>query len=213
MSDLTFSVVDVAPEPYAVVPNLTLRLRIGESTGEAVHAIALRTQLRIEPQRRRYTEAEEAGLHDLFGPRGRWTETLRPFSWLRNDTMVQGFTGETEVDLTLPCSFDFEVTGASYLHALRDGEIPLLLLFSGTMFTRGATGFGVEQVSWDSEARHPMPVTVWHALIDQHFPGDGFLRLGRETLDDLVRFKSARGLTTWDSTLATLLAEAGEMAR
>lgn len=213
MSDLAFSVVDLAPEPYAVVPNLTLRLRIEETTGEVVHAIALRTQLRIEPQRRRYTDMEEAGLHDLFGPRSRWTETLRPFSWLRTDTMVQGFSGETEVDLALPCSFDFQVTGASYLHALRDGDIPLLLLFSGTMFTRGANGFGVEQISWDSETRHAMPVSVWRALMDQHFPGGGWLRLDRDTIDGLVRFKASRGLTTWDATLATLLSDVGEPAQ
>ena len=213
MSELAFDVVDIAPEPYAVVPNLTLRLRIAETTGETVHALALRTQLRIEPQRRRYTEAEAAGLHDLFGPRSRWTETLRPFSWLRNDTMVQGFRGQTEVDLTLPCSFDFEVTGAGYLHALRDGDIPLLLLFSGTLFTRGSTGFGVEQISWDNEARYPMPVSVWRALMDQHYPGGGWLRLQRDTIDELVGFKSARGLTSWDATVSTLLAEAGEPAR
>ena len=66
--------------------------------------------------------------------------------------MVQGFTGATEVDLPLPCTYDFEVAAAKYLHALRDGDVPLLLLFSGTVFTRGATGFAVEQVPWDCEA-------------------------------------------------------------
>ena len=35
-------------------------------------------------------------------------------------------------------------SGTTYLHALRDGEIPLLFLFSGTVFTRGATGFAVD---------------------------------------------------------------------
>ncbi len=51
--------------------------------------------------------------------------------------MVQGFTGITEVDLALPCTYDFEVTGSRYLHALGDGTIPLALLFSGTIFTKG----------------------------------------------------------------------------
>ena len=54
--------------------------------------------------------------------------------------MVQGFTGTTEVDLPMPCTYDFEVTGSKYLHALRDGFVPLLLLFSGTVFTRGQLG-------------------------------------------------------------------------
>ncbi len=69
-------------------------------------------------------------------------------------TTVQGFTGSTEVDLALPCTYDFEVTGSSYLHALGDGDVPLDFLFSGTVFTRGGTGFGVEQVPWDREARY-----------------------------------------------------------
>ena len=35
--------------------------------------------------------------------------------------MVQGFTGGTQVDLPLECTYDFEVTAAKYFHALRDG--------------------------------------------------------------------------------------------
>ena len=35
------------------------------------------------------------------------------------NTTVQGFTGSTEVDLALPCTYDFEVVGSRYLHALR----------------------------------------------------------------------------------------------
>ena len=77
----------------------------------AVHAIALRCQVRIEPQRRRYSDDEAAGLVDLFGGRERWFDTLKPFMWMQAGTMVQGFTGSTEVDLPLPCTYDFEVAG------------------------------------------------------------------------------------------------------
>ena len=76
-------------------------------------------------------------------------------------TTVQGFTGGTEVDLALPCTYDFEVVGSRYLHALRDGDVPLTLLFSGTVFTRGATRLRGEQVPWDREARYQLPVAVW----------------------------------------------------
>ena len=91
MTRLSFAVIDMVAEPYAVAPQLTARLRIEESTGEQIHAIALRCQVRIEPQRRRYTEAEEAGLLALFGGRTRWRDTLRPFLWMHCNTMVQGF--------------------------------------------------------------------------------------------------------------------------
>jgi len=119
--------------------------------------------------------------------------------------MVQGFRGATEVDLPLPCSYDFEVTGSRYLHALRAGVVPIALLFSGTVFTRGSSGFGVEQVGWDCEASYSLPVAVWQQLIELHYPSTGWLRLDRELLDELARYRAERGLTTWDATLQSLL--------
>ena len=62
MPELTFTVVDMAPEPYAAAPNLIARVRVEETTGERVHALALRAQVRIEPQRRRYDDPEERAL-------------------------------------------------------------------------------------------------------------------------------------------------------
>jgi Family of unknown function (DUF6084) len=210
MTELRFSVLDIAAEPYAVVPTLVARLRVEETTGEPVHALALRCQVRIEPQRRRYDEDEEAGLLDLFGPRERWADTLKPFLWMHTTAMVPGFVSATEVELPLPCTYDFEVSGAKYLQALRDGEIPLVLLFSGTVFTRGSNGFGVTQIPWDRETTHRLPVAVWRGVMDHYFPGTQWLRLERDTVQALAHYKSARGLTTWEETFATLLADAGQ---
>ncbi len=212
MPALDFTVVDVVPEPYAVAPNLLARLRVEERTGEVVHALALRAQVRIEPQRRRYDDTEEQALLDLFGGRARFAETLKPFPWLHASTIAQGFTGATDVDLVLPCTYDFEVSGTKYLHALRDGEVPLVFLFSGTVFTRGATGFSVTQVPWDREAQFRMPVSVWRDLMDAHFPGSQWVRMHRDTVDALGRLKHARGLTSWDDVVSTLLADASQPA-
>ena len=211
MPELTFTVLDVAPEPYAAAPNLLARLRVEESTGEVVHALALRAQVRIEPQRRRYDDVEEQALLDLFGGRSRFAETLKPFSWLHASTVAQGFTGSTEISLVLPCSYDVEVAGTPYLRALQDGEVPLVFLFSGTVFTRGATGFAVAQVPWDREASYRLPVAVWRALMAEHFPGTEWLRVRRDTVDALGRYKHARGLTTWDDVVSALLAEASAL--
>src|SRR6478609_10261263 len=101
MTDITFAVLDVAPEPYAVTPILMARVGIASVGEEPVHAIALRCQVRIEPARRQYTDDEAAGLIDLFGPRERWSNTQRTFLWLHSETMVQGFTGTTQADLRL----------------------------------------------------------------------------------------------------------------
>ncbi len=205
MSAYTFSVVDIFAEPYAAAPQLTARLRIEESTGETIHAIALRCQVRIEPQRRHYDEADETGLRALFGERDRWAETLKPFLWMQAGAMVQGFTGITEVDLALPCTYDFEFTGSRYLHAVGEGTIPIVLLFSGTVFTKGAAGFGVQQVPWDCEASYLLPVEVWQQMIRSYFPNTGWIRLDHEVLGELADYKSRHGLTSWEETVQSLL--------
>jgi len=201
-----FSVLDVHAEPYAAAPQLTARVRVEESTGQRVHAIALRCQVRIEPQRRHYDERDEDGLSAIFGERARWVDTLRPFLWMQCSTTVQGFTGSIETELPLPCTFDFDVTASRYLHALGTGAVPLSLLFSGTVFTRGTHGFGVEQVPWDCEARYQLPVSVWQQMIDLYYPGTGWVRLDRDVLRALADHRTRRGLTSWDETVTDLLA-------
>jgi hypothetical protein len=206
MTEVTFAVLEVSPEPYAVTPVLTARIGIAADGDEPVHAIALRCQVRIEPLRRGYTDEEAAGLLDLFGPRERWSTTQHNFLWLHSSTMVQGFTGTTQVDLPLECTYDFEVTAAKYFHALRDGRIPLQFLFSGTVFAKGANNFAVHQVPWDREDHYDLPVSVWHDLIQLHYPNTSWVRLNRETLDALAEFKSVRGLLGYDDAITSLLA-------
>jgi hypothetical protein len=213
MTDLRFEVLDVIAEPYAAVPQLTVKLGISEWTETRVHAMALRCQVRIEPQRRPYDESEQAGLRGLFGERDRWKDTLRPFLWMHSNTTVQGFTGSTEVDLPLPCTYDFDVIGSRYLHALGQGDVPLVLMFSGTVFTRGTTGFGVEQVPWDREAHHGMPVEVWRQMMQFYYPSTGWVRLDHDVLAELADHRARHGLTSWEETVRHLLARRGEMDR
>ena len=208
MSAFAFTVADIFAEPYAVSPQLTARLRVTESTGVVVHAIALRAQVRIEPQRRAYTSDEEAGVRDLFGPRERWYDTLKPFMWMQTSAMVPTFTGVTEVDLAMPCTYDFDVAASKYLHALRAGSLSVVLLFSGTVFTRGELGFSVEQIPWDREARYELPVAVWRELVENHFPGAGWVRLDHELITRIAAHKAEHGFTTWDETVAALLSDA-----
>jgi Family of unknown function (DUF6084) len=212
VSEYRFTVLDMVAEPYAVSPQLTARLRIDETTGQQIHAIVLRCQVRIGPQRRRYERAEQDGLRGLFGERERWVDTLKPFLWMQCNTTVQGFTGRTEVDLALPCTYDLEVIGTRYLHALDAGDVPLTFLFSGTVFTRGSTGFGVEQIPWACEARHALPVAVWRQMIASYYPNTGWLRIGSEVLAELADYRSRHGLVSWDETMHKLLAAAGGTA-
>jgi len=210
MIDLGFTLLEARAEPYAAVPTLMLRLRITEGTGERIHAAALRCQIQIEPRQRHYAAAEEERLFELFGEPPRWGETLKTLLWTHASLMVPSFTGSYEADLPVACTYDFEVTAAKYFHALDDGEIPLLLLFSGTVFTRGQAGFSVEPVPWEKEAPFRLPVRVWRELMDHYFPGSAWIRLRRESFDALHQFRGRRALPTWDDAVEVLIAAAEE---
>ena len=209
MADLIFGCTGVTAERYAATPTLTFSLTITERSGVKVHAIALRCQIRIEPHRRRYSAAEAQRLHDLFGDPSRWAETVKPIQLATVTTMVPTFTAVTETDLQVPCTYDLEVASARYLQGLDDGTIPLLLLFSGTVFVANGENFTVELVPWSAEASYRMPVSIWRELADIHFPNSAWLRCSRGTLDDLSAFKARHALPTWDATLQALLAQAG----
>lgn len=210
MSRLSFSILGARAEPYAAVPTLAFQLRVTETSREQIHAIALRSQIQIEPRQRRYSPKEEERLLELFGEPQRWGVTLKTVLWTHASLMIPGFYESTEIEVPVLCTYDFEVAAAKYFHALDDGEIPLLWLFSGTVFTKGQTGFSVEPVPWEHEATYRLPVQIWRELMDHYFPGSAWIRLQRENFDALHRFKGQRALPTWDAAISALLKEAGE---
>lgn len=207
MAELTFGCIEASAVRYAATPTLSFALHITESAGVLVHAIALRCQIRIEPHRRRYSADEARRLHDLFGDVSRWAETVKPIQLATVSTMVPGFSSVTEAELQVPCTYDLEVASARYLQGLDDGTVPLLLLFSGTVFTAYGDSMRVELIPWSCEATYRMPVAVWRDVVTEHFPGSAWLRCSTETLDALSAFKADRSLPTWDATLSALLAE------
>ncbi|WP_326756606.1 DUF6084 family protein [Streptomyces hirsutus] len=209
MTGFAFACTGVRADPYAAGPTLVFRLRITASPGTRIHALALRCQIRIEPARRGYGDAEAEALTDLFGERSRWGSSLHPVQFAQVPVMVQGFTGETETDLVVPCTYDMDIASSRYFHALEEGEVPLLMLFSGTAFT-GAGGFQVEPVPWDREATFRMPVKTWQEMVEQHFPGSGWIRLPRDAMDALLAHRSRQALPSWQATVEHLLHAAGE---
>ena len=209
MSELSFAIAGARAEPYAAAPLLSLRLRVAETSGVPVHAITLSVQVRIEPQQRRYDARESGALVELFGPPERYGDTLRTLLWTHVSATVLALEGETELDLAVPCSYDFDVAANKYLRALEDGEIPLVVQFSGTVFVRADDGgVAAELVPWSCEARYRLPVAVWRATMDAFFPNSAWIRIDRDTFDELYAFKCAGGFPTWEAALARLCAEA-----
>lgn len=204
MIDLSFAVAGARADRYAASPQLVLRVQLKERSGAKVAAIALRVQIMLEVHRRRYTEPESDLLEELFGDPSRYGDTLKPMLWTHASHMVPAFSGETEVDLAIPCSYDFEVAAHKYLASLEAGVIPLNLLFSGMVFVEGEGGAIPQFVPWNCEARYALALEVWRESVDACFPNAAWIRVNRDVFDELRRFKIASGLPTWDAAVEYL---------
>jgi hypothetical protein len=208
MPELNFHVDGAEAVPFAAAPLLALKLRVEQAAGEnvPVHAVALRCQIRIEPGRRRYGTAEQDRLLDLFGEPARWGQTCRGMLWTHTSVIVPPFTDQTVVDLPVPCTFDFNVAATKYFYALEAGDVPLGLLFSGTIFYEGEGGaLRVAQIPWDREAAYRLPVQVWKDMMERYYPNSAWLCLRRDVFERLYDYKRRRGLPTWEPVLESLL--------
>ncbi len=126
--------------------------------------------------------------------------------WTQATLVVAPFQGATVADLLVPCTYDFDVAAAKYLSGVRDGEIPLDLLFSGTVFYAGPGGaLQINRISWNAEAAYRLPVSVWRDTMERYFPGSAWLRLDRAAFDRLVAFRARHALTDWEAVVDALL--------
>src|SRR5262249_46215569 len=153
MPNLSFEVGEAEARPYSVSPLLVFKLRVANEDNELpIHTITLRCQIQLEVTRRRYNEAEQERLHDLFGEPERWNQTLRKMLWTHTSVVVTHFKGVTTVDLPVPCTFDFNVAATKYFAGLEDGDVPLCFQFSGTVFySDSKSALQVAQIPWDKE--------------------------------------------------------------
>ena len=206
MPELQFQIEGAESVHHSAAPLLGLKLRVTNTPADQeIHTLSLRCQVQIEPTRRRYSNAEQEKLRDLFGEPERWSRTVRSILSMNTSVVVPGFIGTTLIDLQLPCSFDFTVASTKYFHALEAAEIPLL--FSGTVFYRGEDGaLQVAQIPWDREANYRLPVEVWRRAIDQHYPNSAWLRLERDSFNRLYEYKVRNGIPTWEQVIDKLVA-------
>jgi hypothetical protein len=204
--DLAFAVEGVEVDRFAVVPTLRFRIAVARVGGGDVRSISLNTQIRISATRRSYGAREQERLVELFGAPDQWSRSLRSFPWANATLQVPAFTDETTVELPMVCTYDFEVTTAQYFHGLDDGEVPLELLFSGTLFyTEGNGALRVSHIPWEKEAEYRLPVATWREMMDRYFGDSAWLRLRRDSFDRLHAYKTRGGHLTWEDAVEALL--------
>jgi hypothetical protein len=208
MPDLSFQIDGVSVVPFAASPALAFKLQIRNAAAdELIHTVALRCQIQIDVARRRYSPLEQERMLDLFGAPDRWSQTLRSMLWTNVNLVVPGFPGDsTSVDLHVPCTFDFNVAATKYFEGLTDGEIPLLVMFSGTVFYAPPdSALQVAPISWEREARFKLPVKVWREMMDSYYPNTVWLNLRKDVFDRLYRYKMQQGIPSWEQALERML--------
>jgi hypothetical protein len=85
--------------------------------------------------------------------------------------------------------------------------VPLLFLFSGTVFYAAPDGrLQIQKISWEKECVYRMPVRVWREMMDHHYPDSAFIAMRRDLFDQLYEFKRREGLASWDDVVKELLA-------
>jgi hypothetical protein len=212
MPDLAITVEHAGSVPFAAAPLLAFKLHVANrDPDEKIHTVVLRCQIQIEVARRKYDTGEQENLRDLFGEPARWGQTLRNLLWTNASAVIPQFTGTTSIDLQVPCTFDFSVATTKYFNGLSDGEIPVCLMFSGTVFYADSTGaLQVSPISWEKETRFRLPLKVWKDMMESFYPNSAWLCLRRDVFEELHRYKVERGIPTWEQAFESMLASVKE---
>ncbi len=185
-------------------PMLGLGVRL--TAPRPIRSVMLDTQVQIAARRRAYGRPETERLYEVFGAAKDWGATLRTLLWARVTTVVPPFDAAADVELQVPCTYDLEVTASRYLDALDGGEVPLELLFSGTLLYAGEDGrLQAGRISWEREAEVRLPVAVWRETMEHHFRGTSWLRMRKDVVDRLAAYRSRHALTSWEETMERLL--------
>lgn len=204
--ELSFTVTGVEPVRFAAVPTLGFHIELTRLGGGPVQSVTLTTEIRIAAARRRYDAAEKELLAELFGEPQQWGTTMRALPWTRTTTVVAPFTDSTTVDLPVACNHDVELAVTKYFHAVRDGDVPLDFLFSGTIFYTGQAGqLRTAQISWSTDTSFRMPGQLWQEMMDKCSPGHSWLRLSGDRFERLYAYKVRHALVSWDATVDALL--------
>ena len=214
MPDLRFRIDNVAPVARSLAPQLGFQIRIENTMPEAIHSILLRCTIQVEASRRRYSPDEQERLRDVFGERSRWGETLHPLLWSNASVVVPAFSGSIAIEVPAPCSLDYTLSISKYLNATEGQDVPVSILFSGTVFyDPGSGNYQVQQIPWDRHAEFRMPAGLWRGLIDSYYARKAWLCLPRETFERLRCYQADHELGTIEDVLDSLLPHAEGAAR
>lgn len=209
MPDLSFEITGVDADSRGVTPLLSFRIDITNDPREQyVQSVILDVQVRIEAVRRVYSDQEKERLRELFGDPSDWGRALRDRLWSPAGVVVPSFRERTQVDLKVPCTFDLNVASTKYFYGLIEGHVPLIFLFSGTVFYEQDGRILIHRIPWEKECRFRLALARWKELMNMHYPNCGWLQIGRDIFDQLYAYRRREGIPTWDEAISRLLESA-----
>jgi hypothetical protein len=205
---LEFAITDARALARAAVPTIALTLAIEKLGGPPVRSMTVGVRVDIAPARRSYDQGEEERLVPLFGEPSQWDGSLGTLLWTRTTVLVGPFSNRASVEAVLPCTYDFEIAAARYLHALGDGDVPIEVMFSGAvLYADAERGVQAAPIPWDREASYRLPVAVWRDAMHSAFGDSAWLRLPRGTFDRLCAHRRMLGAPDWQRAIESLLVE------
>lgn len=207
MPDLHFEATGARALTSALVPTIAIDCDVrNEPPEEKIQTAILRCQIQIEAPRRPYSVEEQTNLRSLFGEPDRWSLTLKPLHWTSVSAVLPTFRDTTSFSLEVPCTLDIRIAASQYFLGLRDGTVPLTLLFSGSIFYELAGGrLQAFPVSWKSEARLQFPTALWKDVIDLYYPYSSFLALRRDVFERLHAFKVETGSASFEDAIELMM--------
>ncbi|WP_242894609.1 DUF6084 family protein [Actinomadura litoris] len=204
--DLALDLLGIEPERCAATPTLNLLVGLRRADGGPVQCVLLTTVVSIAAARRGYDGEDQDRLAGVFGAPELWDRSLHGLTWARITATVPAFRGATELTLGLPCGHDMQVAADQYLNALRDGDVPIDLSFSGTVFYPDADGaLRTGQISWHYQATGELTIGLWRDLMDRYYGSARWLRLDEDRFDRLAAYRARRALASFDEAVDELL--------
>jgi hypothetical protein len=204
MPELRFRVASATALEHAASPLIELGIELRAVPEQRIESVLLRCAVRIDVARAG-AQADPARLRELFGPKDAWSRSSRSLLWTQATVIAPAFDGVAQLAVQLPCSYDLAAAASKYLQGVREGEVPITVQFSGTVFYREGESLQAAPIAWDREASFVLPAALFHAVIEQHFPNAGVLALRRDVYDRLDSYRIAHGLPSWEHAVERLL--------
>ncbi|MFI6284056.1 DUF6084 family protein [Streptomyces sp. NPDC051018] len=210
--ELGFAVTGPRPEEFAAVPTLRFDLGVERLGGPALAAASLTVDIRIDVTRRAYPPRTHRALAEIFGLPGQWARSMRPLAWTQITVQVPPVEATARLPLTVGCTTDTELAVTRYLRAVGDEPVPLVFLFTGTLFYRPGTAAGpllTARVPWTAECDGALPAGLWQDLVRRYYGDAPWLRLTRETYDRLDAHRVRHVLPGPEAAVTDLIDRSG----